>query len=68
VQLQLQFGQIRGLFLEELRVSQAQQLFLFGVKVEIFVDAFDDGGLEASDLMNLVEKIVQWAVERGEKD
>ena len=38
------------------------------MKVEILADAFDDGGLEAGDLMNFVEKIIQRAVERGEED
>ena len=50
---------------EELRVGQAQPLFLFGVQVEILVDALHDGGLEACDLVNFVQKIVQLAVKWG---
>ena len=67
-QLQLQFGQIRGLAGQELCVGQAQQLFLFGVQVEILVNALHNGGLQAGDLVNFVEKIVQLAVDGGEED
>ena len=67
-QLQLQFGQIRGLAGQELCVDQPLQLFLFGVQVEILVDALHNGGLQAGDLMNFVEKIVQLAVNRGQED
>jgi len=67
-QLQLQFGQIRGLAGQELCIGQAQQLFLFGVQVEIFVDALHDGGLKADDLVNFVQKIVQFAVDGSQED
>src|SRR5271165_426738 len=53
-QLKLQFGQIRGLAGQELCVGQAQQLFLFGVQVQIQIDALHDGGLRVSDLVNFV--------------
>lgn len=67
-QLQRQLGQIGGLPVEEARVSQAQQLLLFCVQLQILINALDDGRLEESDLMNLVQKIVQLALDRGEKD
>jgi hypothetical protein len=67
-QLQPQFGELRGLSLQELGVGQAEELFLFREQVEIFLDPLDDGGREGGDLMNLVEKMVQRAVERGEED
>jgi hypothetical protein len=41
-QLELQFGQIRGLARQELFVDEAQQLFLFGVQVWILVDALHE--------------------------
>jgi hypothetical protein len=66
-QLKLQFGQIRGLAGQELCVDQSQQLFLFGVQVKILVDALHNGGIQASDLVNFVEKIVQLAVKRGQE-
>jgi hypothetical protein len=66
-QLQLQFGQIRGLAGQELCIDQALQLFLFGVQIQILVDALHDRGLQASDLVNFVEKIVQLAVKRGQE-
>jgi hypothetical protein len=66
--LKLQFGQIRGLAGQELCIGKAQPLFLFGVQVEILVDALHDGGLQAGDLVNFVEKIVQLAVKRGQED
>src|SRR4029077_11804223 len=46
-QLKLQLGQIRRLARQELCVDQAQQLFPFGVQVQILVDALHDGGLKA---------------------
>ena len=64
-QLKLQFGQITGLAGKELCVDQAQQLFLFGVQVQILVDALHNGGLKAGDLVNFVQKIVQLAVSGG---
>lgn len=67
-QLQLQLGQIGGLPVEEARVGQAQQLLLFCVQLQILINTLDDGRLEEGDLMNLVQKIVQLAVDRGEKD
>src|ERR1700730_8547483 len=67
-QLQLQFGQIRGLAGQELCIGQALQLLLFGVQVEIFVNALHNGGLQAGDLVNFVEKIVQLAIQGGEED
>src|SRR3979411_698531 len=67
-QWKLQFGQIRGLAGQELCIDQAQQLFLFGVQVEIFVDALHDGGLKADDLVNFVQKIVQFAVDGSQED
>ncbi len=66
-QLQLQFRQVRRLAIQKLRIGQAQQLFLLGVEIEILVNAFDDGGLKESDLMNFVEKIVQGAGERSQE-
>ena len=42
--------------------------FSFGVQVEILVDALHDGGLEACDLANFVQKIVQLAVDAAEED
>jgi hypothetical protein len=38
------------------------------VPVEIFVDAFHDGGFEKSDEVNFVQKIVQLAVAGGQED
>ena len=67
-QLKLQFGQIRRLARQELRVEQAQQLFLFGVQIQVLVDALHDGGLKAGDLVNFAQKIVQLAVNRGQED
>jgi hypothetical protein len=64
-QLKLQLGQIRRLARQELCVDQAQQLFPFGVQVQILVDALHDGGLKAGDLVNFVQKIVQLAVNGG---
>src|SRR6201995_1231723 len=66
-QLKLQFGQIRGLGRQELCVEQAQQLFLFGVQVQILLDALHDGGLQADDLVYFIEKIVQLAVDGVKK-
>src|SRR6516162_7557202 len=57
-QLKLQFGQIRGLARQELCVGKTQQLFLFGMQVQIFIDALHNGGLQAGDLVNFVQKIV----------
>src|ERR1700730_4883221 len=57
-QLKLQFGQIRGLASQKLFVGQALQLFLFGVQVQILVDALHDGGFKDGDLVNFVQKIV----------
>src|SRR5271167_3249824 len=57
-QLKLQFGQIRGLSSQKLCVGQALQLFLFGVQVQILVDALHDGGFKDGDLVNFVQKIV----------
>ena len=45
-----------------------QQLLLSGVEIEILVDAFNDSGIEASDLVNFAQKIMQRAVEWGQKD
>ena len=67
-QLKLQFGQIKGLARQELCVGQPQQLFLFGVQIQIFVDALHNGGLQADNLVNFVQKIVQLAVDRSQKD
>jgi hypothetical protein len=38
------------------------------MQVEIFVDALHDRGFQKSDLVDFVEKIVQLAVDRGQKD
>ena len=67
-QLDLQFGQIRSLARQELFVDESKQLFLFGVQVQIFIDALHNGGLHARDLVNFVQKIVQLAVDRGQED
>ena len=66
--MKLQLGQIRRLAGQELCIDQAQQLFLFGVQVQILVDALNDGGLKAGDLVNFVQKIVQLAVNGGQED
>ena len=67
-QLDLQSGQIRSLARQELFVDESKQLFLFGVQVQIFIDALHNGGLHARDLVNLVQKIVQLAVDWGQED
>jgi hypothetical protein len=56
---------IRGLACQKLCVGQAQQLFLFGVQIQILVDALHDRRLPAGDLVNFVQKIVQLTVDRG---
>jgi len=66
--LNLQFRQIRGLARQELCIDQAQQLFPLGVQIQILDDALHDRGLPASDLVNFVKKIVQSAVDGGQKD
>jgi hypothetical protein len=38
------------------------------VQVQIFIDALHNGGLQAGDLVNFVQKIVQLAVDRSQKD
>jgi hypothetical protein len=58
----------KGLARQKLCVGQAQQLFLFGVQVQILIDAFHDGGLQAGDLVNFVQKIVQLAVDGSQED
>jgi hypothetical protein len=60
--LELQFGQIRGLPRQELFVDQARQLFLFGVQVQILVDALHNRGLKTGGLVNFIQKIVKLAV------
>jgi hypothetical protein len=58
--LKLQFGQNRGWNWASARRSN---FFFLACKIEIFVDALHDGGLEACDLVKFVEKILQLAVE-----
>jgi len=48
--------------------SGAAAFSFFGVQIQILVDAIHDRGLQASNLVNFVKKIVQLAVDGGQKD
>ena len=61
-QLDLQFGQIRGLVRQKLFVGQPLQLLLFGVQVQILVDAFHNRGLKAGHLVNSFRKSLSWLI------
>jgi hypothetical protein len=65
-QLQLRFGQIRGLARNSAS-ARPQQLFLFGMQVEIFVDALRNRGFQEGGFVNFVQKIIQLAVDGSQE-
>src|SRR4029077_5685861 len=68
LQLKLQLGQIRSLTGQKLGISQPQQLFLFGVQIQIFIDVLHNRGFQTGDLVDFVQKVVQLSINRRQED